>query len=110
MDNTEVDFWSILHNSLPNKSADPQETLAYCRGTLAQAMDLIEEERFRETNRKLMGLNYYIDCVATTPELQEIYDTVGGLLYALDEPEDKDTNDTFGFTIALPYLQQPLED
>ena len=110
MDSTEAEFWTILNNSLISKSSNPQETLAYCKGTLAHAMDLIEEERFKEAYRKLMGLNYYIDCVATTPELQQIYDTVWSLLYALDEPEDEDTDSSFGFTIALPYLQQPLDE
>ena len=110
MDNTEAEFWSILDNSLPNKPNGQQETLAYCRGTLAFAMDLIKEERFKEANHKLKGLNYYIDCVASTPELEEIYDTVWSLLSLLDEPDEVDPDYTYRCNFPLPYLQEPLDE
>lgn len=100
----EGEFWDIVHLSMYLESAGEEETLAYCRGTLAYAMDLIEEERFKEANRKLMGLNYYIDCVASSQELQEIYDTAWSLIHMLDEPDDPDTDDNFGFTIPIPNL------
>jgi hypothetical protein len=73
-------------------------------------MDLIEEKRFKEANRKLMGLNYCIDCVASSPELKEIYDTAWSLIHMFDEPEDPDTDDIFGFTIPLPCLEEPQGD
>jgi hypothetical protein len=110
MENAEAEFWSILYNSQQSETAGQVETLAYCRGTLAFAMDLIKEERFTEANRKLRDLNYYIDCVPFNSELEGIYDTVWNLLAMIDEPADLDTDATYRCNIPWPHLQEPRDN
>ena len=102
-------FEQLVNSAIATKASGRKETISYCRGTFAHAMDLIAEQRFAEANRKLMNLNYYIDCIPRMPEIEGIYDTAWELIRMLDEPVDYCGDYLIEFTLPL-HLITPEEE
>lgn len=95
-------FWQIVYASINVKVADPEETVRYCHGTFAHALDLIHEQRFKEADKKLRNLNYLIDCVKFNPEVQEIYHQAWAWIDLLDMPYIFDDAATITINFEIP--------
>ena len=109
MNEIDKEFERLFQISRKTKASGIEETIAYCRGTFAHAMDLIAEQRLAEANRKLMNLNYYIDCIPRIPEIEGLYDSAWELIRMLDEPVDDCSDYLIAFPLPL-HLIKPQDE
>ena len=104
MSNSSEDkqFWDVVYASARVWPSDQAETFTSCQGMYDSSMDLIMEQRFKEANRRLRNLTYFIDCQRGGDAMDEIRDRAWAWIRLLDEEYESNTEPTILFPFKLP--------
>lgn len=95
-------FWDIVYALAKVWPSDQDETLTYCQGMYDYSMDLIMEQRFKEANRRLRNLTYFIDGQRGGDAIDEIRDRAWAWIRLLDEEHGFNAEPTIRFPFKLP--------